>query len=498
MIQTQNNTVTYVVTEQQGEYLFPYKFYRKEDLSVFLGSSVLIMGSDWTVEEKEDYSDGAVITLKRDTANTIGADGKKLTIQRVLSLTQGSSFPTHGKLDSNALEQALDKLTMIAQQLFEKSGRSIVLPPGSDSADLDALFKTIAEVKHEAESALESAAEATSAADLAADLLRQTKEIQELVEEALKKSAGVPIGAVYFNPGALPPPGTYILNGQTIDNCRTEYKEFWKWVTTAQVRRVDNDTFEAELRSAGVCGGFVVDDATGSVRLPNGVNGTLWGADPSTVGQSLAPGLPDITGTFGNIEDAVATGAFRLDSTDDNAGPGTGDDSAKVEFKASLSNPVYGNSNTVQPPAFRGCFVIQVYNAATELSKQDSALLANQMQLKAQLDLANVDGNLDFVVESWTDGAGGWYRKYRSGWVEQGGYSLVNTGVQTITLWVEMADANYSASVSFSLTGTSTDTDGATSTPIVSNRTTTTIRLNQAKKSDDNSYWEVKGYAATE
>jgi hypothetical protein len=102
------------------------------------------------------------------------------------------------------------------------------------------------------------------------------------------------------------------------------------------------------------------------------------------------------------------------------------------------------------------------------------------------------------VVESWNDGAGGWYRKYRSGWVEQGGYSPENTGVSTITLWVEMADANYSASTSYSLKGTSTDSGGATTCPMVSDRTTTTIRMNQIKKSANNSYWEVKGYAATE
>lgn len=51
--------------------------------------------------------------------------------------------------------------------------------------------------------------------------------------------------------------------------------------------------------------------------------------------------------------------------------------------------------------------------------------------------------NMDYVVESQMPTAENdytWYRKYASGWVEQGGYSKA----QTITLLVPMQDANYS------------------------------------------------------
>lgn len=46
----------------------------------------------------------------------------------------------------------------------------------------------------------------------------------------------------------------------------------------------------------------------------------------------------------------------------------------------------------------------------------------------------------DYVIETWcaSDGSA-WYRKYKSGWIEQGGR---NTD-QQITLPVEMQDANY-------------------------------------------------------
>jgi hypothetical protein len=120
-----------------------------------------------------------------------------------------------------------------------------------------------------------------------------------------------------------------------------------------------------------------------------------------------------------------------------------------LEFSAEKSNDIYGNSDTVQPPAIRVSWCIQVFNAATALSEQESAQLASEMQMKAQTDLANVNSNIDYVVESWNDGAGGWYRKYRSGWVEQGELlkltpaqkpfqllSLLNTVIPNITFYL--------------------------------------------------------------
>ena len=62
-----------------------------------------------------------------------------------------------------------------------------------------------------------------------------------------------------------------------------------------------------------------------------------------------------------------------------------------------------------------------------------------------------------------------WYRKYTSGWVEQGGvFATVNTNYHTesITLPVAMYDANYSCFVSCASTGSAY-------TPLIQNKTTT-------------------------
>lgn len=56
------------------------------------------------------------------------------------------------------------------------------------------------------------------------------------------------------------------------------------------------------------------------------------------------------------------------------------------------------------------------------------------------LTTADLD-NIDYVVESYNDGAGNWYRKYKSGWLEQGG---IVTAAGEVTLLKPFANTAYS------------------------------------------------------
>lgn len=68
---------------------------------------------------------------------------------------------------------------------------------------------------------------------------------------------------------------------------------------------------------------------------------------------------------------------------------------------------------------------------------------------KSDRDLRNVDNvaGADAVIEFQLPTAENnytWYRKYKSGWVEQGGIAITNGSNATpVTLLVEMTDANY-------------------------------------------------------
>lgn len=83
--------------------------------------------------------------------------------------------------------------------------------------------------------------------------------------------------------------------------------------------------------------------------------------------------------------------------------------------------------------------------------KADVSYVDSQLLLKANQDLSNVPDNYDYVVESQlptADNSYMWYRKYKSGWVEQGGsitLPAIGTSFYTtnITLLIEMASSRY-------------------------------------------------------
>ena len=83
-------------------------------------------------------------------------------------------------------------------------------------------------------------------------------------------------------------------------------------------------------------------------RVLQGVSGS------QVAGDVVEAGLPDITGQFNTSAMANApalTGAFKSNGSYSGNG-GNSHANNKVGFYASLSNPIYGNSNTVQPPAY--------------------------------------------------------------------------------------------------------------------------------------------------
>lgn len=85
----------------------------------------------------------------------------------------------------------------------------------------------------------------------------------------------------------------------------------------------------------------------------------LWGGNGYNGDSTIAAGLPNITGSIGDRINTVAapsaSGAFgitynrkdALDYNEDNSW------TANFDFNAARCSSIYGNSNTVQPPAYR-------------------------------------------------------------------------------------------------------------------------------------------------
>ena len=139
----------------------------------------------------------------------------------------------------------------------------------------------------------------------------------------------------------------------------------------------------------------------------------------------------------------------------------------------------------------------EIHNEITAVSAQIAAL-GDVSQIRN--DITTLDtrttGMLDYVIESQTPTAENnytWFKKYKSGWVEQGGFVAASAGSTacSITLSIEMSSNVYSAigQVTESYTGASS---GGIN---FYDFTTTSMKLNK-NNTNRAVWWEVKGIAA--
>ena len=133
-------------------------------------------------------------------------------------------------------------------------------------------------------------------------------------------------------------------NGATVK--ASEYPRLLAWVLAS------NMTVTAQ-QYAQDCSKYVYDRAQDRLTLPNATGHVLMGGEHV---RSVEAGLPNITGTmfFNERHSGVpSSGVFRQENTPSSATyhtPGDGHNTT-VFFDASRSNPIYGRSDTVQPPA---------------------------------------------------------------------------------------------------------------------------------------------------
>ena len=139
-------------------------------------------------------------------------------------------------------------------------------------------------------------------------------------------------------------------NGATVK--ASEYPRLLAWVQEAGM------TVTAE-QYAQDCSKYVYDRAQDKLTLPNMTGRVLMGGEQV---KSIEAGLPNITGSIHNITDfsdsadtANLSGALSIIAENSDWIISNTNTSNKIitglDFDASKSNPIYGASTTVQPPA---------------------------------------------------------------------------------------------------------------------------------------------------
>ena len=155
--------------------------------------------------------------------------------------------------------------------------------------------------------------------------------------------AVVPSGAVIPFAGSTAPVGFLLCDGSEVS--RTDYSYLFDVIGTTYGEGDGNTTF----------------------NLPNLQDKFIEGSGTNAVGTEMSAGLPNITGSFvpGSVPDShvyYGKGAFGgFVGSNDNIGSLTNKTNKGYGyvFDASSSNSIYGNSDTVQPPAICMNYIIK-------------------------------------------------------------------------------------------------------------------------------------------
>lgn len=114
-------------TATNGQTVFPYTFRILDDehLAVYVDDVLQTLTSDYTVSGVGDAGGGNVTFVSGL------AGGESVVILRDVPIEQQIDYTPFDPFPAETHEQGLDYLTMVAQQLAEQFGRTLLLPPSS-------------------------------------------------------------------------------------------------------------------------------------------------------------------------------------------------------------------------------------------------------------------------------------------------------------------------------------------------------------------------------
>lgn len=241
------------------------------------------------------------------------------------------------------------------------------------------------------------------------------------------KETGLPVGFEYFTMNPNIPAGSLPLQGGLYS--RAAYPDLWEWVQKQTgYLKTESEWQEIAVNNGGNVPFYSKGDGSTTFRVPSLQTYIKGSKSMDEVGTYLDAALPNITGQTGYAVEMSGnynpTSAFYRESSLRNklywAGGTTAYDS--LSFDASKSNTIYGASDTVQPPSIVGLWCVIAYGTVTNIGSTDVANIATglttvETRMSAMEDTYN---GYDFVVEKYINGTN-WWRKWKSGWLEQGG-----------------------------------------------------------------------------
>ena len=264
-----------------------------------------------------------------------------------------------------------------------------------------------AEASASASAAAQSKTGAEAAADTAYDYMIEAGASESIATQSATNAANsataaansaelastfahrLPVGTIYAYAGNDENPiGALLCDGSAVS--RTMYPDLFAKIGTT----------------------YGAGDGSTTFNLPN-LSDNRFVEGSTTAGVSKNAGLPNITGETGGASEygsvfgkngTATIGAISITNNNDRtASTGSGTGYGKLTFDASRSNPIYGNSETVQPKSLTLRYFIQAFDGQTP----DSALIditqyAQELANKANITGSNMAWHRDVITTSGT------------------------------------------------------------------------------------------------
>lgn len=198
------------------------------------------------------------------------------------------------------------------------------------------------------------------------------------------------IGEIFYSTVPITDAGVHLLDGSILIDGGV-YDSFIKYISSLKDSYPNLFCTEEEWQSSvstyGVCGKYVLTEGT-SLRLPK-ITGFIEGISSTTdLGNIKEAGIPNIkcsiqkniyTPTLGallnaHVSELTIEGCIKTESTTCNIftiGSQSSELIKKIEIDASMSNPVFGKSDTVQPQAIQLLVYVQVANSIPSVVELD-------------------------------------------------------------------------------------------------------------------------------
>ncbi len=305
-------------------------------------------------------------------------------------------------------------------------------------------------------SELELADELLADMNIAVDTASETRAIT-LKQLKAWLGSSLPTGFVVASVGKINDERLTLLDGKTLSRVGT-YEAFCNKVV-AEVKAgrwtsCTEDQFNQEVSQTGQCNKFVVTNDY--VRIPkfgNCMYSALIDGKIPVAGNGNGIGLYNgngygswmVTGptaSIGNVP-RIAKDKYGTAGTDMGVGNGTeGIDKRLVGLTTDASKSGIEGTLSTNPMTIYYYMVVSTEGQTASVDV-DINKVYEDLELKANSNLSNIASNIDYVVETYRSGAS-WYRKYKSGWVEQGGTVSSNQNTDTtLTFLKKFIDTNY-------------------------------------------------------